>query len=703
MTDQPRMMRVVALLLLALLGTPVAGSLRGEADLDVKGYGLFGNLALGRLASNVLPDEEVESFDAVEVEDAFFMIRGRVEQDGHLRPSFTLVLTAPDGRVRELAVAPGEFPEVPRDFPVENATVIVAPGVQYYYKSLRFEGLAAMPAAEAEAFFFTDSALFAFTSQRVFSPEALNGAVGKLATELRQRGYQSAQVTVAEEQRDDSTGAVDVVVAVEEGPRFWVRTLAAVWADGASPTNVVVLFDRQPTDQVYNEFWLQEQRRQLRNRFYEAGFRDVDISTHIVAREEIGQEVRLDLELRVTPGPPVTVADVVLEGNDHTRASVIRRRLELRAGDALNPLALEQARFRLARLGVFDRIEFRVEPPDEGRQRDVVFSFEERPRTKLNLYLGWGSYEMLRGGFRLERQNIWGRAHHAQLRVMQSMRSSRADLSYRLPELFGEDIGVSWRIDYMRREEPSFTREEYGTSLGLDFYVRPIRSSMDILYTLERVRASDPEVAELRGLREATIGRVNVSLNHDQRDNPIYPEEGYRVRTEAEWSAEWLGADSAYQIWRVEASYHRPLMEGTRFHAGLKHAVVTTVGGSEDTIPFNKRLFPGGANSIRGYPEAEASPLDANGETLGAEVSTLIMLELEQELTQGLAVVLFTDHLYVGEQLSAYPGDDYLVSVGLGLRLRTVLGPVRLEYGHNVQKRAGDPSGTLHFTIGFPF
>jgi len=40
---------------------------------------------------------------------------------------------------------------------------------------------------------------------------------------------------------------------------------------------------------------------------------------------------------------------------------------------------------------------------------------------------------------------------------------------------------------------------------------------------------------------------------------------------------------------------------------------------------------------------------------------------------------------------------------GLGLRYQTLIGPVRLEYGRNLNPRIDDPAGTLHFSVGFPF
>ena len=47
--------------------------------------------------------------------------------------------------------------------------------------------------------------------------------------------------------------------------------------------------------------------------------------------------------------------------------------------------------------------------------------------------------------------------------------------------------------------------------------------------------------------------------------------------------------------------------------------------------------------------------------------------------------------------------DQRLYSVGLGIRYQTLIGPVRLEYGKNINPRPGDPSGTLHFSIGYSF
>jgi outer membrane translocation and assembly module TamA len=120
-------------------------------------------------------------------------------------------------------------------------------------------------------------------------------------------------------------------------------------------------------------------------------------------------------------------------------------------------------------------------------------------------------------------------------------------------------------------------------------------------------------------------------------------------------------------------------------------------------LPFNKRFFPGGDNSIRGYSEGEASPRNAQGQLVGAECYALATVQLEQALTPKWSLVIFSDSLGFAHSIADYPFDTGLFSVGGGIWWRTIIGPVRLEYGYNLNPRKGDPTGTLQFSLGFPF
>jgi outer membrane translocation and assembly module TamA len=117
----------------------------------------------------------------------------------------------------------------------------------------------------------------------------------------------------------------------------------------------------------------------------------------------------------------------------------------------------------------------------------------------------------------------------------------------------------------------------------------------------------------------------------------------------------------------------------------------------------NKRFYPGGDNSIRGYQSGEAAPRGAGGLFVGAKSYTLVNLELEQALVGQWSVVAFADALGTAVALRDLPFSERLYAVGLGVRYQTLIGPVRLEYGRNLNPRPPDPSGTWHLTIGYPF
>jgi outer membrane protein insertion porin family len=61
------------------------------------------------------------------------------------------------------------------------------------------------------------------------------------------------------------------------------------------------------------------------------------------------------------------------------------------------------------------------------------------------------------------------------------------------------------------------------------------------------------------------------------------------------------------------------------------------------------------------------------------------------------------DGVDFAQNLDHWPGDTALFSVGGGFSWRTIIGPIRLEYGYNLNPRPGDPLGTVQFSLGVPF
>jgi outer membrane translocation and assembly module TamA len=274
-----------------------------------------------------------------------------------------------------------------------------------------------------------------------------------------------------------------------------------------------------------------------------------------------------------------------------------------------------------------------------------------------------------------------------------------------VPELFGESVDGTARLFGLQRQEPAFLRQEWGGNVSVSSTIHRIGANATLGYTYQALRNRDNTLATSRADdQQVTAASIEGGITRDRRDNPLRPRRGYRVFAQTETASRYFGGGVDYQRVELGGSYHTGWGRGRWVHVGLNHGLITTIGDTDDSdLPVNKRFFPGGDNSIRGYQAGEAAPRGADGRFIGAKTYLLLNLELEQALTTKWSVVLFGDALGTAVRLGDYPFDEQLYSVGLGIRYQTLIGPLRAEYGRNLNPRANDPSGTLLLSIGYPF
>jgi outer membrane protein insertion porin family len=205
------------------------------------------------------------------------------------------------------------------------------------------------------------------------------------------------------------------------------------------------------------------------------------------------------------------------------------------------------------------------------------------------------------------------------------------------------------------------------------------------------------------GAEKPMVGEFLLDVSQDRRDSPLNPQRGYRLSASLEYASPNLGGEVGFQHLELAASGHLPLGAGRWIHVGVRHGVAATWNRPADNLPFARRFFPGGENSVRGFKEGEASPRDDQGNYIGAETYLSGSVELEQAITPKWSLVAFVDGVDFAADLGDYPGNEQLYSAGGGIRWKTIIGPLRLEYGYNLNPRPQDPVGTLLFSLGCPF
>lgn len=695
----------MALMLLLGLAGAMPASLEAaedgeEAELKVRGYGFFGNRSLKRTLEMIRdPDAPPARFTATQIEDSAMLLLAQLQQDGYLQPEVEAKVTLADGETVSFVWDETLRTELPR--PMEAGSVLfhVHPGTLFFYESLEFEGLTVIEEEEAMDYFVATGFLLETARARVYTPGGLESGMSNLREILVRQGYESARVVASRIEQDDETGEVAVTVLVNEGRQTIVRRARAVIdIEGEREEREVDVPEGQP----YSRIWLQDRAQDFRRKYYRLGYPDAEVETEVARDPPEGDNVMIDLMFRVETGPFVTVGEILFKGHDKTKDSVLHRRVELEEGEPLNRVEVDHGRSRLSRLGIFEWVEVDFEEVDDNT-RNVVYVLDEGREMEVNLLLGYGSYEMVRGGVELEQFNLFGRAHRSRLRLLQSVRSSSLNYRYMVPELFGEDIHGFSSIYALRREEVDFDRREFGSTVGVQtlFYQVDVDAGLRYSFQLLESRAgigSGPD-----GLDRALVGAVDLTLQRDLRDNPIYPERGHNIETNFEVASDTFGGEVDYQRVEIGGSYHRNIGRGLFIHTALHHGVLHTFGEVAQEIPINRRFALGGESTVRGFIEGEASPRNELGQLVGSESYVLLNLELEQALTERWSVVAFSDSVGFARRFEDYPFDEELYSVGLGVRYKTFIGPIRLEYGHNLNPRRGDPRAAIHLSIGFPF
>jgi outer membrane protein insertion porin family len=704
----PRTLRLRVIALALAAACPLAAAPFGlfskssdTAQVHVTGYGPLNNLDLEKTLRLLVPgDKPPAYYTANFVEDAALILRAKATSDGYLNARVSASVTLRDGSEQTQEWAEDETPLLPRSFEVRDVRFRIEKGLLFHYSTLGFRGLNALHPAMAEAFFVETGGLLPQKTSRIYTPDRLKTSLKNLVEVLNRDGYENAGASVLQSFRNDRLGTVSVVIEVSEGRRSVVRS---VRTQIEHDQKVVTREEPDvPPDTPYSSLWVQDLVQRLKQEQFRQGYPDTRVEVKQATRVEEDGRVQIDLLATVQTGARIKVGSVKFEGYQKSKPNVLQDRVPIRTGDWLDRIEVEASRHRLARLGVFDSVA--VSTVEESPEvRDLLYTVKEGKRIDMSFLFGYGSYEMARAGFELEQFNVLGRAHRAKLRAVQSVKSSSANYTYTMPELFGKDTDVFINASGLSRKEISFTREEFGGGVGARRYVDLIKSDVSTRYNYDILNARNADFAIGSTARNAGVASLITDLRHDRRDNPLSPRHGYKLIGNLELASQYLGGDVDYQRVELNASYHRPVGSSRWIHVGASHGFLLTFGGEHADLPLNRRFFPGGENSMRGFQKGEAAPRDPQGRVIGAEAYAGANFEFEQGLTRQWSVVGFVDAVGFARDIGDYPFDETLLAVGAGLRWNTFIGPVRLEYGHNLNPRMHDPSGTVHLSIGFPF
>jgi outer membrane protein assembly complex protein YaeT len=446
-------------------------------------------------------------------------------------------------------------------------------------------------------------------------------------------------------------------------------------------------------------------RESLLSAWRRAGYLDARVEPD-VEMSEGREEVRV--RFVVEPGPRTIVENIVVAGLRDTREATVAREMVLRRGEPFSFERVLESQRRLLSLGIFERVTISELDPDRERRRDLVVTVEEAPRTAVAWGVGYSEQDLLRGSAEVTRRNLGGMGRTASVFVRGSFRGSRLLLNLREPWLFGRKLDSFATAFWEEEDRSSFDYNRKGAVAQVGQNLDP-RTTLIYRYLYQDTNVFNIEVPpeEIdRQFRTYTVSGPAFSVVWDGRDDPLEPRRGSFLASDLNVSLEPLGGASYVKAF-FQATDIRRLRADLALVGSMRMGLAATLGDAPPRLPLPERFFAGGAYGPRGWPVDEVGPTVTGPEgdvfPTGGNALVLGSVELRYDLTGSFQLASFLDIGNVYPEIGDLSLTDLRESVGLGVRYLTPIGPIRLDYGHKLDRRPGEAAGRFHLTIGYAF
>ena len=529
-----------------------------------------------------------------------------------------------------------------------------------------------------------------------FREEDVAEGLSLLEADFRSRGYWKAKAAVEKRGITPGTREVSFMIRITPGP---LHRLGAPRFDGAPAELLPELRARTGVHvgKVAGTDLLTTLRSEVESVFRSTGF---PLETFKMNR--ILDEGTLTPRFIIQFGKRQRLGVVRVEGAEKTKVDRVTRRFESLRGDWFDAETFDARLKRILATGAFSSVRVETEAKPDGTLDATLQVVEGRARG-TTAYGGFGSYEGAILGMKYHDRNFRGNLWNLSTGLEVSSRGLLGELRLSDPWLLDTDTHLGLRLFSVTRGYEGY--DKFETGFSAEFSRDDLAENLDASLMLG---ASWVDVSD-NGIPPNELGETTYThqfirghLALDRRDDRVSPTSGYHLGAQLEAGLILGDINSNYVRFDTLAAGYLPVGKKGQINLGARAGMLLPSGGINE-FPIDLRLFTGGPDSVRSFRYRELGPRTTSNDPAGGESYWVTNAEYAHSLAGPVKCVGFFD---AGDLSALDQGFDFSspeLSVGLGIRLDLPVGPIRFEYGHNLTRDEGEPSGTWHFAIGTAF
>ena len=505
-------------------------------------------------------------------------------------------------------------------------------------------------------------------------------------------GYYEPTVD-AQVQRDGDAVTVVVVVSPGEPVRVRGRDLRLT---GAASTDTPLMRRlqrfRPRQDQPFHHGVYEDSKAAMDRALAERGYFDAELAVHEVTVSRAARTA--DIQLAWTSGDRYALGAARFEGHKF-RPGLLEKLVPWEPGTPYDQARLLALQKSLAELDYFSAIDITPEPDaavDGQVPVKVALAMGKRSIYSAGLRAGTDTGLGVTAG--VERRWVNDRGHKLKALASLAQRKNDITVQYKIPAFKWLDGWYTLAASV--REEPidlvdSQLVELVGSRSGK-------LGEWDLSAALNWRRERFEDSVSGQDYSYSTLVFPSLWAKWVRTDDLLYPRKATGVTLELRGGSTGLGSDIDFVQLRAQGHWIRGI--GRRDRLLLRAEAGTTVSDEFALFPPSLRFYAGGDRSVRGYGYKEIGQFfqDTNGNryVFGGKHLMVASVEYERMFTREWGGAVFVD---AGDAFDSFDAYEWEVGVGVGVRWRSPVGPVRVDIARGLGD-AAQSSLRLHFNIG---
>ncbi len=404
------------------------------------------------------------------------------------------------------------------------------------------------------------------------------------------------------------------------------------------------------------------------------------------------------ISYKLQKNPLCHFGTIAIQAPENISEKVVKSRLTFREGSPYSSKRINESYSTISGLDAFDGIQLAQKQKSDIINLNINLKAKSK-RIRQEIGVGYETNLGPKGIFRWEERNFHGDAKKLSFDFKYSKREKYIKNSFFQPAFLPVPYYPDYYLDmkneflYSEYEYENFNEVKYADYLHLlkDYHL----FSVDMGLGLEKIEIK--KTGEICNISEGNFLLFFPFMQFiiDTRDSKIDPKQGIYVSAYLESGLKYLASSTSYSKFIAEMRLIKTFKHTTLAAKGK----LGLISEFQNALPESKLFFAGGAFSNRAYGYNRLGARDSMCDEVGGQTLVDTTLEASHPLYEKIDGAVFYDATMISQKSFEFT-IDFVHAVGFGLRYHTPIGPVKLDFGINIEDST---QYALHFQIGQSF